>query len=62
MKKRTLGDLARETPVPEAFRKSGETAKKTDARKLSMREIVAEIRASRREKRASYGRTLKTGS
>lgn len=62
MKKRTLGNVARETPIPEAFRKSGETAKKTGADKLSMREIVAEIKALRREKRASYGRTLKTGS
>ncbi len=52
MKKRTLGDLARETPIPEAFRKSGETAKKTGVHKHSMREIVAEIKAFRREKRA----------
>ena len=62
MKKRSLGDVAREIPVPEAFRKSGETAKKTGADKLSMREIVSEIKAARRDKRAQYGRTLKTGS
>jgi hypothetical protein len=62
MKKRTLGDVAREISIPEAFRKSGETAKKTGAAKLSMREIVSEVKAARREKRAKYGRALKTGS
>ena len=55
MKKRSLGDVAREIPVPEAFRKSGETAKKTGADTLSMREIVSEIKAARREKRANLG-------
>ena len=62
MKKRTLGDVAREIPVPEPFRKSGETAKQTGAAKFSMREIISEVKAARREKRTKHGRTLKTGS
>ena len=62
MKRKTLGDLARKLPIPEPFQKAGQTAKKTGADKLSMREIVSEVKATRRERRAKYGRTLKTGS
>jgi hypothetical protein len=43
---------AKKPPVPESFRAAGEAAKKAGSDKLTMREVVQEIKAMRREKRA----------
>ena len=47
-------------PTPESFRAAGEAAKKAGTDKLTMREIVQEIKTMRREKRAKNA-PVKTG-
>ena len=43
---------AKKPPIPESFKTAGEAAQKAGTDKLTVREIVQEIKTMRREKRA----------
>ena len=51
---------AKKPPVPESFRVAGEAAKKAGTDKLTMREVVQEIKAMRRKKRSNNA-SVQTG-